>query len=137
MAMNGWGGARPGSGRKPGSKPRPKLVLNARIRAKLKKIERSENAKQFASDWLALAEPEILRRVVESDDLKVQVEVWKHLRAYAYGAPPQAVNLHVTTGPTPEDVLREIAEERRRRAAEDSGEMKALPPAPNEKQRVQ
>lgn len=106
----GWGGARVGAGRKRGTKSRPARVLSARVREKLKRLARSEDARQFAVDWLREAEPEVLRRALDHPDPRYAIEVWKEMRLRAYGAP--ASKLQVEVGPSPAAVIREILRRR-------------------------
>ena len=106
----GWGGARPGAGRKRGAKSRPARVLSARVREKLKRLARSEDARQFAVDWLREAEPEVLRRALDHPDPRYAIEVWKEMRLRAYGSPGLKVSVEV--GPSPAEVIRQIIERR-------------------------
>jgi hypothetical protein len=87
-------------------------------------MERSEDARQFAVDWLREAEPEVLRRALDHPDPKYAIEVWKEMRLRAYGAP--ASKLSVEVGPSPAEIIRQIIE---RRGAMIPAERRQLPAA--------
>lgn len=129
---NTWGGRRPGAGRKRHSKNASRRVLAARARYKSERLEAQADAKSRARKWLECHEDALLDELIGSGDARVQLEVWKTLKLYGHGQPRQEI--HVTTGPTPEDILREIAEERRRANSLQTSALRALPPAPESAQ---
>ena len=49
--------------------------------------------------------------ILESGDPKLLLEVWKTMKAYGEGPPKQRIEL--STGPSPSEILMEIAERRR------------------------
>lgn len=104
------GGKRPGAGRPKGAKNTPARVLSAKVRVRLARLERSENARAFACDWLRAAEPEILRRAVEHEDWRFAAFVWREMRRAAFGAPVQSLSVEV--GPSPAEIIRQIIERR-------------------------
>lgn len=111
------GGARPGAGRPKGSKAtnRSQRAAAARLREKLARLARSEDARLFALDWLREAEPEVLRRALDHPDWKFLFAVWREMRLRAFGSPTQT--LSIEAGPSPLAVLQDILRERRARAA--------------------
>lgn len=73
---NGWGGARPGSGRKKGGRNPNRRVLAARARWTAEKLEATTDAVARARAWLEVHEDAILDSVLEKGDPRVLVEVW-------------------------------------------------------------
>jgi len=62
--------------------------------------------------WLDANEDTLLADLMEAEDPRIKLEVWKELRRYGYGAPPTRLEINVA-GPSPEQILQEIADRRR------------------------
>jgi len=120
-----WGGKRAGAGRKPGI-GNNKRAIAARSRHKAQRIEFEIDARRMAMTLLEAREPEILDRLLSSEDDRVVLQTWAALRGYASGPPTRTISIEV--GPSPAQVLAEIAEERRKRSAVTVG---LLPEAPD------
>jgi hypothetical protein len=108
---NGWGGRRAGAGRKPGTRNASQRVRAARARWRAEKIDANTDAISRARSWIETHEDAILDTILESGDPKLLLEVWKQMKLYGDGAPKQRIEL--STGPSPSEILMEIAERRR------------------------
>ena len=110
-----WGGKREGSGRKrkETATTRRERSLSAKLRYRLARLQREEDAHEYAKNWLNISEPEILRRAMDCGDMRIMLEVWKEMRRYAYGSPTSRIEIEA--GPSPLAVMQEILRERRER----------------------
>jgi len=80
-----WGGAQRGGGRKKGQTfPRLGLARSHAAR-KARRIEAIADAKERARAFVKTFEGTLLAKVFSSHDLKLQVEAWRTLKAYARG----------------------------------------------------
>jgi len=112
----GRGGLRQNAGRPKGSKSKTTLGLK---RPPLSPIKLTEvdvaDAKARAKAILEQVELPLLKAVMESDDLRLRVEVWKILKLYGDGSPPKdpvKVDLSVSNF---ERVVRELEEQEKER----------------------
>jgi hypothetical protein len=93
----------------------PSRLARARALRKAKRLERIIDARERAKKWIEVFEPELLSNILAGDDDRLKVEVWKVMRLTAYGSP--GARIEVNIGPSPAQVLAEIAAERRQRGA--------------------
>src|SRR5437867_1647686 len=105
--MAGWGGARPGAGRKRKADASPSRLARARTARKAARIERIADARERAKMWIEVFEAPLLAEILSGSDDRLKIEVWKTMRLTAYGSPTARVEVNI--GPSPAEVMRQIA----------------------------
>ncbi len=78
---------------------------------RLKNLESKTDAISRARLWIEVHEDAIVNELLEKGDPRTLLEVWRTVKAYAEGPPKQRIEF--STGPSPTEILMEIAERRR------------------------